>query len=109
MYVVMSEGYGLIYEILLMVKVMYESGENPYEEVELVASKHYHPTGVVTINIYHKGIYYVILSDGESEQPLLDSRSPDVSEKGRGYQLQSYPEGVEGWKELRKGLYQHSS
>lgn len=68
-----------------------------------MASKCYHPTGVVTITIYFRGIYYVVLSEGESEQPLLDSRFPDVSEKGRGYQLQSYPDGAEGWKDLRKG------
>jgi hypothetical protein len=36
------------------------------------------------------------------ENPLLDSRFPDVSAKGRGYQLQSYPEGIEGWPSLRR-------
>lgn len=40
--------------------------------------------------------------DGSEEQPLLDSRFPDVSAKGRGYQLQTYPNGVDGWDGLRK-------
>jgi hypothetical protein len=69
-----------------------------------MASKNYNPQGVVTVTIYFKGTYYVMLTEGESEQPLLDSRFPDVSEKGRGYQLRSYAEGVDGWRELRKGV-----
>jgi hypothetical protein len=40
--------------------------------------------------------------EGDGENPLLDSRFPDVSAKGRGYQLQSYPEGIEGWPSLRR-------
>lgn len=40
--------------------------------------------------------------EGGNENPLLDSRFPDVSAKGRGYQLQSYPEGIEGWPSLRR-------
>jgi hypothetical protein len=40
--------------------------------------------------------------EGGGENPLLDSRFPDVSAKGRGYQLQSYPEGIEGWPSLRR-------
>ena len=40
--------------------------------------------------------------EGGEENPLLDSRFPDVSAKGRGYQLQSYPDGIEEWPELRR-------
>lgn len=40
--------------------------------------------------------------EGGNENPLLDSRFPDVSAKGRGYQLQSYDSGISGWPELRK-------
>ena len=40
--------------------------------------------------------------EGGEENPLLDSRFPDVSAKGRGYQLQSYPEGVDKWPSLRR-------
>lgn len=46
---------------------------------------------------------YVSLLDNNGESPLLDSRFPDVSGKGRGYQLQAYNEGDrEDWPSLRK-------
>ena len=45
---------------------------------------------------------YVTVLDADNENPLLDSRFPDVSGKGRGYQLSSYPTGVENWPTLRK-------
>lgn len=57
----------------------------------------------MTVTIYYRGTYYVVVSDGSSEQPLLDSRFPNVSEKGRGYQLRAYADGLPGWPELRKG------
>ena len=41
--------------------------------------------------------------DNNGESPLLDSRFPDVSGKGRGYQLSAYTEGErEDWPSLRK-------
>ena len=40
--------------------------------------------------------------DGDRENPLLDSSFPDVSGKGRGYQIQAYAEGTPEWPELRK-------
>ncbi len=36
------------------------------------------------------------------ENPLLDSRFPDVSGKGRGYQLQACNSGTQEWPSLRK-------
>jgi hypothetical protein len=45
---------------------------------------------------------YVSVLDGSSENPLLDSRFPDVSGKGRGYQIQAYNEGIPDWPSLRK-------
>jgi hypothetical protein len=45
---------------------------------------------------------YVSLLENSGESPLLDSRFPDVSGKGRGYQLQAYNEGIEDWPTLRK-------
>lgn len=36
------------------------------------------------------------------ENPLLDSKFPDVSSKGRGYQLSTFQDGVPGWPQLRK-------
>ena len=45
---------------------------------------------------------YVCLLDGTKENPLLDSRFPDVSGKGRGYQVATFPNGADGWPTLRK-------
>jgi hypothetical protein len=86
--------------------------------MELVASKCYHPSGIITITIMFQvsllaffprfkthsvqKVIYVSVMEGGGENPLLDSRFPDVSAKGRGYQLQSYPEGIEGWPSLRR-------
>lgn len=42
----------------------------------------------------------VLESNGEN--PLLDSRFPDVSGKGRGYQLVACNDGTAEWPELRK-------
>lgn len=84
--------------------------------MELVASKCYHPSGIITITIIFQvsilsylslfisiqKVIYVSVMEGGGENPLLDSRFPDVSAKGRGYQLQSYPEGIEGWPSLRR-------
>jgi hypothetical protein len=61
--------------------------------------------GIVTVSVYYRGVYYVVVSDGATEQPLLDSRFPNVSDKGRGYQLKSYPDGRDTFKELRKGKH----
>lgn len=36
------------------------------------------------------------------ENPLLDSKFPDVSSKGRGYQLSTFQDGVPAWPQLRK-------
>ncbi len=42
------------------------------------------------------------LTDASNENPLLDSRFPDISGKGRGYQVQAYPQGSPDWPSLRK-------
>ena len=70
--------------------------------VELVATKTYFASGVVLVVIYFGGTFYVVVSDGAAEQPLLDSKFPDVSSKGRGYQVTAYSEGAAGWPGLRK-------
>jgi hypothetical protein len=44
----------------------------------------------------------VSILEGDKENPLLDSRFPDVSGKGRGYQIQAHAEGLPEWPELRK-------
>ena len=48
------------------------------------------------------GLVYVVIQDGSSENPLLDSRFPDVSGKGRGYQIATFDEGISEWPILRK-------
>jgi len=62
----------------------------------------YTPNGLVTIAIYFGGTYYLSLQDGSGEQPLLDSKFPNVAGKGRGYQIKAYSSGVDGWDSLRK-------
>lgn len=73
-----------------------------FKNMELVASKCYHASGIVTVTIIFQHSIYVCVQDGSTENPLLDSRFPDVSGKGRGYQIQAYSEGIEGWRNLRK-------
>ncbi|KAJ8607751.1 hypothetical protein CTAYLR_008596 [Chrysophaeum taylorii] len=73
-----------------------------FKNVELVASKTYCPSGIVVVAVFFKATVYVVLSETQGEHPLLDSRFPDVSSKGRGYLIASYPEGLDGWPELRK-------
>ena len=73
-----------------------------FEPMELVCSKSYHASGIITITIVFQYVVYVCVLDGSNENPLLDSRFPDISGKGRGYQLAAYNEGVDGWPELRK-------
>ncbi len=70
--------------------------------MELVASKCYHASGIVTIVVIFQSTVYVTLLDGSNENPLLDSRFPDVSGKGRGYQICSHENGIEMWPSLRK-------
>ena len=40
--------------------------------------------------------------DSLSPTPAPFSRFPNVSTKGRGYQIRAMANGVEGWEELRK-------
>lgn len=80
--------------------------------IEMVASKCYHPSGVVTVSIYYQSAIYVTLTDASTENPLLDSRFPDVTKKNRGFQIQSFIEAdaPEHWPQLRKvQLWRRSS
>ena len=46
---------------------------------------------------------YVCVSDGSCENPLLDSKFPDVSGKGRGYQINNFDVvGHPRWRALKK-------
>lgn len=73
-----------------------------FNAVELVASKSYHASGIITTLIMYQYTIYVCLSDGSAENPLLDSSFPDIAGKGRGYQIQAYSEGLPEWPTLRK-------
>jgi hypothetical protein len=73
-----------------------------FKDIEIVVSKSYHPSGIISIMIVFQGTVYVTVLEGGGENPLLDSRFPDISGKGRGYQLQSYTDGIDGWPGLRK-------
>ena len=79
-----------------------EATEDIFKDMDVVVSKTYYASGIITIMIVYEHTYYISMSDSEGENPLLDSKFPDVSGKGRGYQLQTYPEGVDGWSDLRK-------
>mmetsp|Transcript_18242 Transcript_18242/g.53310 ORF Transcript_18242/g.53310 Transcript_18242/m.53310 type:complete len:709 (-) Transcript_18242:517-2643(-) len=72
------------------------------KSVELIANKCYFASGVVLITIFFEGTLYAVLADAGKEQPLLDSKFPDVSSKGRGYQIRAYAEGLDHWPSLRK-------
>ena len=79
--------------------------EKAFRNVELLAAKTYTATGDVLIAIYFQGTFYVVLGETTGEQPLLDSRFPDVSAKGRGYLVSSYGDGTMTWPQLRKGQH----
>lgn len=73
-----------------------------FKNVELVVSKCYYASGIITITIIFQHNVYVSVLESNGENPLLDSKFPDVSGKGRGYQLQTHGEGTEDWPQLRK-------
>ena len=54
--------------------------KEPYEGVEMIASKTYTRSVVLHI-MYYKRSYYVVINDASSEQPLLDTYFPDVSRR----------------------------
>ncbi|KAL7531686.1 hypothetical protein ACHAXR_007164 [Thalassiosira sp. AJA248-18] len=71
-------------------------------DVELIATKSYNPNGVISVSLYYGGNWYLSVSAG-SDFPLLDSKFPDLSLKGHGFNIQCYPAGIpEYWPQLRK-------
>ena len=78
------------------------------KNVELMASKSYNPNGVISISIYYGGNFYLVIDEG-NDNPLLDSKFPDISTKGHGYHIQSYPRGLTNWPQLRKMSVWHVS
>jgi hypothetical protein len=71
------------------------------KSVELVCNKVYNANNVITISIYHAGTWYLVLEETGGENPLLDSKFPDLSSKRNGCQLKTYPRGQKSWTELR--------
>ncbi len=69
-----------------------EATQEAFKAVELVCSKSYHASGIITKQIFYNFTLYVCIEDGSNENPLLDSTFPDVSGKGRGYQIYNYNE-----------------
>jgi len=69
-----------------------EATKAAFKPVELVCSKSYHASGIITKQIFYNFTLYVCIEDGSAENPLLDSTFPDVSGKGRGYQIYNYAE-----------------
>lgn len=51
--------------------------EEVFRNIDLVASKSYHASGIITILIVFQNTFYVSVLDGESENPLLDSKFPN--------------------------------
>eukprot|EP01033_Poteriospumella_lacustris_P009170 gene9170-6598_t len=70
--------------------------------IEMIVTKAYYPSGIVTMTIFFQATVYVCVLEAAGENPLLDSRFPDISGKGRGYQLEAFGDGTEDWPELRK-------
>lgn len=73
-----------------------------FQNIELIVSKCYHSSGIITMTIIFQHSVYVSVLETSGENPLLDSRFPDVSGKGRGYQLMACNGGTEDWPALRK-------
>ena len=83
---------------------------NDFEAVELVCNKIYNGTGVIAISIYHSGNWCLKFEDGSSENPLLDSKFPDLSKKRNGIQLKTYQVGCGSLTEFRSlSLWQVAS
>jgi hypothetical protein len=58
-------------------------------DIDFAASKTF-VRGLVLLVVYYQRSFYVVLHDGDGEQPLLDVRFPDMSTHLQGVHLQSY-------------------
>ncbi|DBA04172.1 TPA: hypothetical protein N0F65_004280, partial [Lagenidium giganteum] len=66
-------------------------GYECFDDVDLVASKTF-VRGLILLVIYYRRSFYVVLNEGDGEQPLLDVRFPDLSAHLQGVHLQTYRE-----------------
>ncbi|TMW57443.1 hypothetical protein Poli38472_003368 [Pythium oligandrum] len=64
-------------------------GYECFDDVDIVASKTF-VRGLVLLVIYYQRSFYVVLQEGEGEQPLLDVRFPDLTSHLQGVHLQTY-------------------
>ena len=71
-----------------------EATREAFKAIEVVANKTYHASGIITKSIFYNYTLYVMVEDGSRENPLLDSSFPDVSGKGRGYQIFNYSDAA---------------
>ena len=62
---------------------------NPMENIQCICSKTY-ARGLIFVTIYFENTFYVTISEGSGDQPLLDVRFPDVSNHGEGVTVMSY-------------------
>lgn len=64
-------------------------GFDCFDDIDLVASKTF-VRGLVMLVVYYQRSFYVVLQEGEGEQPLLDVRFPDMSTHLQGVHLRTY-------------------
>jgi hypothetical protein len=71
------------------------------KKIDLIATKSYRPNGLVVMTTYFDGTFYVCVNYCDGDQPLLDSEFPSIV-RGRGYQLKTYPSGLDALPQLRR-------
>ncbi|KAJ0407299.1 hypothetical protein ATCC90586_002227 [Pythium insidiosum] len=64
-------------------------GYECFDDIDIVASKTF-VRGLVLLVIYYQRSFYVVLQEGDGEQPLLDVRFPDLTAHLQGVHLQTY-------------------
>lgn len=64
-------------------------GYECFDDVDFVASKTF-VRGLVLLVVYYQRSFFVVLQDGDGEQPLLDVRFPDLSAHLQGVHLKTY-------------------
>lgn len=66
-------------------------GYECFDDIDIIASKTF-VRGLVLLIIYYQRSFFIVLNEGEGEQPLLDVRFPDLSAHLQGVHLQNYRE-----------------
>jgi hypothetical protein len=87
-------------------------GYECFDDIDFVASKTF-VRGLVLLVIYYQRSFFVVLQDGEGEQPLLDVRFPDLTAHLQGVHLQTYREDdctnmkkLTLWQAVKQGKHQ---